>query len=146
MHALACHFVSFYLRFPIWKLEIRILTSCYRATDEEHQVRIRVKVKLVLFTFHCNELGSSLVLLISLCYLYFCPTDWCARGRRKRGAATCMLLYWRRKDVDYNTSTLDFFWQSYILSAVLTVLRQSFSMSFTTFKDLNKHPKPAVPW
>lgn len=57
-----------------------------------------------------------------------------------------MLLYWRRKDVDYNTSTLDFFWQSYILSAVLTVLRHSFSMNFTTFKDLNKHPKPAVPW
>lgn len=27
---------SFYLHFPIWKLEIRILTSLYRATDEEH--------------------------------------------------------------------------------------------------------------
>lgn len=56
-----------------------------------------------------------------------------------------VLLSWRRKDIDYSTSALDFLWQSYTLSALLTVLRYLFSMSFTTFKDLNKHPKPAVP-
>lgn len=40
---------SFFLPpFPSWKLEMRIHTSLYRATDEEHQVRIRMKVKLVL--------------------------------------------------------------------------------------------------
>lgn len=78
---------SFFLPpFPYWELEIRIVTSLYRATDEEHHVRIRVKVKLVLFTFHCNELGSSLVSLILLCYLYFCPTAWCALWQKDKSS------------------------------------------------------------
>lgn len=87
--ALPCYFLSFYLHFPMWKLETRILTSLYRATDEEHQVGIIVKAKLVLFTFHCNELGRSLVLLISLCYLYFCPTDWCAPWQKEKNSYMC---------------------------------------------------------
>ena len=41
----------------------------YRAAAEERKVRIRVKVKHVLFTFHCSELRSSLMLLFH-CVIY----------------------------------------------------------------------------
>lgn len=73
---------------------------------KEHWERMKLKIKYVVFMFHCSKLGSNLIVVF---YLYFCSTDECGCDRRKR-ATTCVLISWRRKGVDYHTNALDFFW------------------------------------